>query len=129
MLRRLCGPTFVVAGLLHFLKPRFYRRIVPPYLPAPGALVFLSGVAEVGGGVGLMLPALRSRARWWLVATLLAVFPANVHMARHPEDFPRVPGGSRALRWRLPLQGLFLAWVLAAGRPPGSPEGEAAQDA
>lgn len=121
-LRKLCGPTlvlagptFVLAGVLHFVFPRIYRRIVPPYLPAPEALVYASGVAEIAGGLGLMLPRTRRRAGWWLTATLVAVFPANVHMALHPERYPEVPGGERALRARLPLQALFIAWVLAAG--------------
>ena len=117
-LRRFCGPFFVLAGAMHFVKPRLYRQIVPPYLPAPEALVYLSGVAEAAGGLGLMLPSKRSRARWWLVATLLAVFPANLHMAQHPEQYPKIPGGARSLKLRLPVQALFIAWVLAAGRPP-----------
>lgn len=116
--RRLCGPFFVCAGVMHFVKPRMYRAIVPPYLPAPEALVYLSGIAEAGGGLGMMLPSKRSRARWWLVATLLAIFPANVHMARHPEQYPKIPGGARALRLRLPMQALLILWVVAAGRPP-----------
>lgn len=107
---------FVVAGVNHFVSPRFYETIVPPYLPAHRALVYASGVAEVVGGAGLAVPALRRVAGWWLVATLLAVFPANVHMALHPEDFPRVPGGRLALRARLPVQGLFIAWVVRAMR-------------
>lgn len=118
LLRRLCGPFFIIAGALHFVRPRAYRQIVPPYLPAPGALVYLSGVAEATGGLGLMLPSSRARARWWLVATLLAIFPANLHMAQHPEQYPKIPGGARALRLRLPLQALFIAWVLTAGRAP-----------
>jgi uncharacterized membrane protein len=117
-LRRLCGPFFVFAGAMHFVKPRVYRQIVPPYLPAPEALVYLSGVAEAAGGLGLMLPPTRSHARWWLVATLLAIFPANVHMAQHPEQYPRIPGGARSLKLRLPFQALFILWVLAAGRAP-----------
>lgn len=115
-LRAACGPVFVLAGAMHFIKPKAYRQIVPPYLPAPEALVALSGVAEIAGGVGLMIPATRRRAKWWLVATLLAIFPANIHMAQHPEQYPKVPGGAAALRGRLPLQALFIAWVLAAGR-------------
>ncbi len=117
LLRRLCGPVFVLAGAMHFVKPRVYRQIIPPYLPAPEALVYLSGVAEAAGGVGLMFSATRAKARWWLVATLLAIFPANLHMAQHPEQYPQVPGGARSLKLRLPFQALFIAWVLAAGRP------------
>jgi uncharacterized membrane protein len=117
IVRRLCGPFFVVAGAMHFLKPRVYRQIVPPYLPAPDALVLLSGVAEAAGGIGLMIPATRSRARWWLVATLLAIFPANLHMYRHPEQYPQTPGGARTLGLRLPFQAVFVLWVLVAGSP------------
>jgi uncharacterized membrane protein len=115
-LRFACGPFFVVAGALHFVKPKVYEAIVPPYLPAPEALVYLSGVAEIGGGIGLMLPATRRRAGWWLIATLLAVFPANLHMAQHPERYPKVPGGETALKARLPLQAVLIAWVFSAGR-------------
>jgi uncharacterized membrane protein len=118
VVRRLAGPFFVFAGLMHFAIPRAYRRIMPPYIPAPRAMVYASGVAEVAGGAGLMLPRRRRAAGWWLIATLLAVFPANVHMALHPGEFPKVPGGSRALWARLPFQGVFIAWVLAAMRRP-----------
>ena len=117
MLRRLCGPFFVLAGAMHFIRPRVYRKIVPPYVPAPMALVYLSGAAEAVGGLGLMIPSQRSHARWWLVATLLAIFPANLHMAQHPERYPQIPGGARSLKLRLPFQAAFIAWVLAAGRP------------
>jgi uncharacterized membrane protein len=116
LLRFACGPFFVVAGLLHFVKPKTYKAIVPPYLPAPDALVFLSGVAEVGGGLGLMLPATRKRAGCWLIATLVAIFPANLHMAMNPERYPKVPGGETALKARLPLQALLIVWVFCASR-------------
>ena len=114
-IRRACGPFFVLAGAMHFLKPRPYEQIVPPYLPAPRALVYASGVAEAAGGIGLMVPSTRRRAGWWLVATLAAVFPANIHMAQHPELYPKVPGGRTALLARLPFQAAFVAWVLAVG--------------
>jgi|SRR5579863_31837 len=119
--RRACGPFFMLAGAMHFIRPKLYRQIVPPYLPAPDALVYISGVAEAGGGLGLMVPSWRGRARWLLVATLLAIFPANVHMAQHPEQYPKIPGGERSLKVRLPFQALFIAWVLAAGRQPSKP--------
>lgn len=112
--RPLAGPFFVIAGVMHFVIPRTYKRIVPPYIPAPMAMVYASGVAEAVGGAGLMVASQRRRAGWWLIATLIAVFPANLHMALHPEQFPEVPGGKRALWGRLPLQALFIAWVLRA---------------
>jgi uncharacterized membrane protein len=113
-LRFACGPFFIAAGVLHFVKPKAYEQIVPTYLPAPEALVYLSGVAEIGGGLGLILPVTRKRAGWWLVATLLGVFPANLHMAQHPERYPKVPGGGTALKARLPLQAVLIAWVISA---------------
>ena len=115
LIRSLAGPFFVAAGAMHFVIPKAYRHIMPPYVPAPGAMVYASGVAEMAGGVGLMLGRARP-AGWWLIATLVAVFPANLHMALHPEDYPKVPGGRPALWARLPFQGVFIAWVLSAMR-------------
>jgi len=116
VIRKLAGPMFVVAGVLHFVIPKTYRRIMPPYVPAPEAMVYASGVAEIAGGAGLMIERSRRLAGWWLIATLIAVLPANVHMALHPEQFKDVPGGPRALWARLPFQGVFVAWVLGAMR-------------
>jgi uncharacterized membrane protein len=112
------GHIFVGAGLLHFLKPGIYESIVPDYLPAHRELVYLSGVAEAAGGAGLLSssPAVRKYSAWWLLATLVAIFPANVHMALHPERYPQVPGGKLALYARLPLQLGFAKWVLATAR-------------
>src|SRR5919112_1260893 len=102
------GPTFVVAGLLHFAIPKVYESIMPDWVPAHRAMVYASGVAEAAGGAGLMArdPAVRRRAAWWLVATLAAVFPANLHMALHPERYANIPPA--ALYARLPVQLLFV---------------------
>jgi uncharacterized membrane protein len=89
---------------------------MPDYLPAHRGLVYASGAAEIAGGAGLRLPPGRRLAGWWLIATLVAVFPANVWMAQHPERY-RVPGGRPALIARLPVQALFIALVRAAMRP------------
>jgi uncharacterized membrane protein len=113
MLRALCGPFFVAAGALHFARPRMYAAIVPEYLPAHRGVVYASGAAELLGGAGLMHPATRRLAGWWLVATLAAIFPANVWMAQHPGRY-RVPGGRAALIARLPLQAVLVAWVRVA---------------
>ena len=117
-MRRLAGPFFVFAGVMHFLRPRLYERIMPPYVPAPRAMVYASGVAEIAGGVALTLPDQRARTAgaWWTVATMAAVFPANVHMALHPEQFRAIPRA--ALYARLPVQALFVVWALAARRRP-----------
>jgi uncharacterized membrane protein len=115
MLARLFGPFFVFAGIMHFVIPRQYEAIMPDYLPAHHELVVASGLAEIAGGVGVMHPRTRRAASWWSVATLIAVFPANLHMALHPDKY-KVPGGRIALYLRLPVQLLFIAWALAAGR-------------
>ena len=107
--RVVLGAAFLCAGALHFLKPRPYEAIVPRYLPRRRALVYASGVAEMAGGAGVLHPRTARPAGWWLVATLLAIFPANVEMAAHAERFRRIPP---PLLWaRLPLQGAIIAWV------------------
>ena len=115
VLARLFGPFFVFAGTMHFVIPRSYEAIVPDYLPAKRAIVYASGVAEIAGGVAVMHPETRRLGSWWSVATLAAVFPANLHMALHPERY-RVPGGRLSLYLRLPVQALFVVWAIAAGR-------------
>lgn len=115
-LRKLVGPFFVFAGVMHFVTPRTYKQIMPPWVPAPEAMVYASGVAEIAGGAGMMLPSRRRLAGWWLIATLIGVFPANLHMALNHDDYPKVPGGATTLWARLPFQGLFIAWVTDAMR-------------
>lgn len=116
MLRRLFGPFLVFAGIMHFVKPRSYERIMPPYVPRPREMVYASGVAEIAGGLATMHPATRRIGSLWSIATLIAVFPANIHMALNADDFEQhVPGGEPALWARLPFQALFIAWAYAAG--------------
>ncbi len=106
---------FAFTGVMHFLRPRMFEAIVPPSLPAPGTLVSISGVAELLGGIGLLVGSTRVFAAWGLLALLLAVFPANVFMARHPERFRRI-APAWALWARLPLQPVLMAAVAwAAG--------------
>ena len=110
------GAAFVVAGLNHFRNPGFYVGIMPPYLPWPLALVYLSGVAEVALGALVLFPAFAVMAAWGLIALLVAVFPANLHMAMHPELYPSVP--PTLLLIRLPVQGLLIAWAYWYTRRP-----------
>jgi uncharacterized membrane protein len=100
---------YLVAGTLHFLRPRVYEAIMPDALPAKRELVYASGVAEIVGGAGVLHPATRRPAGWWLIATLIAIFPANVHMAVNAERYRAIP---EPLLWlRLPLQTLLIAWA------------------
>ncbi len=109
------GVFFMVAGVNHFLNPDFYVPMMPPYLPAHLALVYLSGVFEILGGVLVLVPRVRALAGWGLVALLLAIFPANIHMALSPGLFPEMTAA--ALYGRLPFQVVFLAWAYWATRP------------
>lgn len=100
---------FIAAGIAHFVWPGVFVRIVPPYLPYPEALVYISGAFELLGGIGVLVPSVRIYAGWGLILLLLAVFPANIHMALHPDAFPRIPAWT--LWARLPLQFVLIAWV------------------
>ncbi len=100
---------FAAAGTAHFVRPSAFARIVPPYLPAPYALVYVSGAAELLGALGVLVPGLRRYAGWGLILLALAVFPANVHMALHPADFEGIPAW--ALYLRLPLQVALVGWI------------------
>ena len=115
-MRRLFGPFFVFAGIMHFLKTHAYERIMPPYVPRHREVVYISGVAEIAGGLATMFPSTRRAGSAWSIATLIGVFPANLHMAIEAEKFEKaVPGGRNALYARLPVQLLLLAWAYAAG--------------
>ena len=102
---------WIVGGSMHFVIPRQYEAIVPPSLARwKKEVVVASGIAEIAGGLAIVPDATRKGARWWLLATLLAVYPANIQMALHPERFPQFPAA--ALWARLPFQGIFglLTW-------------------
>lgn len=111
---------FTFAGAMHFVIPRSYEAIVPPALAAQKReAVVLSGIAEIAGAAAVLHPTTRRFGRWWLLGLLLAVFPANVHMALNPErieglDLRRTPRW--ALWARLPLQPLAMLWVWRATR-------------
>lgn len=107
---------FATAGVFHFLRPGAFERVVPPFLPARRALVYVSGVFEILGAIGVLFPATRTWAGYGLIALLIAVFPANVYMAVAPER----AGLGIAQHWlwlRLPVQLVLIAWVWWATRP------------
>ncbi len=106
----LLGLFFIVAGANHFANAATYVRMIPPWLPAPTMLVAISGACEVLGGLGILFPATRRIAGFGLIALLIAVFPANVQMAMHPELY-RDLGAPLAFLIRLPIQVVLLAWV------------------
>ncbi len=112
---KLLAALFMGSGVNHFVIPRTYERIVPPSLTDhSGAVVAVSGIAEILGGAGVLIPRTRRLAGLGLIALLAAVFPANLHMAREPERFSKIPRW--ALYLRLPLQPLMMWWAWRATR-------------
>jgi len=108
---------FISAGIGHFVNTDFYLSIMPPYLPAHLELVYVSGVFELLGGLAVLLRPTRRLAGYGLIALLLAVFPANIHMAVNPEEY--LAGGMPlwGLYARLPLQFVMMAWTWWATQP------------
>jgi uncharacterized membrane protein len=111
VLRVLLAIFFVTAGVLHFVNSGFFEQIVPPYLPWPLEIVYISGVFEILGGCGILIPRLRRAAGWGLIALLIAVFPANLHMAIN-DVYVNGKATPPLLLWlRLPMQLVFIVWV------------------
>ena len=109
--------AFVAVGVSHFTNAEFFVAIMPPYLPWHLEVVYISGVFEILGGAGLLIPRLRRAAGWGLIALMIAVFPANIHMAMNPELFTDL--SPTALYLRLPIQFVMIAivWWAALKRP------------
>lgn len=103
------------AGANHFLSSGFYLRMMPPYLPWHLALVYISGAAEILLGFLLLIRSTSAIAAWGIIALLVAVFPANLQMALHPDTFPEF--SEVALWLRLPFQVVFIAWAYWYTKP------------
>jgi uncharacterized membrane protein len=113
--RWIFAAIFGAAGVNHFFSPDFYLRMMPPILPAPRFLVYLSGVFEAALGVLLVVPRFSARAAWGIIALLIAVFPANIYMAANPQLF--VEFSAMALYLRLPVQFLLIGWAYQYTKP------------
>ena len=111
ILRCLLAGFMIVAGVSHFTSTESFVRIVPDYLPCARALVCISGVFEILGGLGLLIPPLIRPAAWGLIALYIAVFPANLNMAIHHIPFGDGPTPQILLWVRLPLQLLLIVWA------------------
>jgi uncharacterized membrane protein len=108
---------YIFAGVMHFVRPDMYLKIMPPYIPSHRAMVEVSGFFEILGGIGLLMRPTRRAAAWGLIALLIAVFPANLYMATNP-----VEAGAASiapwLRWgRLPIQALLIWWLAWCTHP------------
>ena len=103
---------YVSGGVYHLVNPGFYLPMMPPYLPWHRELVFVSGVAEIVLGIAVLVPGLRHLAALGIIALLIAVFPANLHIAMHDVPLAGATQGLGMWNWvRLPFQALFIAWA------------------
>jgi uncharacterized membrane protein len=117
-LRALLALAMIGIGIGHFASPAPFVRMMPSFLPAPLALVYVSGGFEILGGVGILVTRARRAASFGLVALYVAVFPANVNMAVNHISLDGVNEIPPALLWlRLPLQAVLIAWALWVGKP------------
>jgi uncharacterized membrane protein len=104
--------AFGLAGLNHFLDPDFYLLIIPPYLPAHDWINALAGIAEMLSATVMLRPATARWGSWLAIATLVAVFPANVYLFQNQQLLP-IPPLAHLLR--LPLQAALIYWAYRAG--------------
>ncbi len=111
LVKSLLTLLFLTAGIIHELKPQFFLKVMPPFLPYPLALIYISGSFEILGGIGLWISSIQVLVGYALVALLVAVFPVNIYMAIHPETVAELHMASFWWWLRLPLQFVLIAAV------------------
>lgn len=111
LLRVILAVSINIVGLLHFAVPDIFVRIVPSFLPYPLELVYISGVFEILGGIGLLVPTVSRAAAWGLIALFIAVFPANINMAVNHIHIDGIPDSPWFQVIRLPCQAVLIAWA------------------
>jgi uncharacterized membrane protein len=110
------GAAFIITGLIHFSNPARFLPMMPPFLPWPLGLIYLSGALEIVGGVGLAMRATRRLAAFGLAALLLAIFPANIYVAFSGGSVEGLPQASWYYWVRLPFQFVYIGWALWCSR-------------
>lgn len=110
-LRLILAIIFIGGGLAHLVAPGIYRGIMPPWIPAHDLMIFLSGVAEIAGGLGLLLPQFRKAAAIGLILLLIAVYPANIQMLINARERGAPLWYEIGCWLRLPLQFFLVYWV------------------
>ncbi|MDZ8023770.1 MAG: DoxX family protein [Nostoc sp. DcaGUA01] len=110
-LRVILAIAIIFVGVTHFLIPEPYVKIMPPQLPYPLELVYLSGFYEILGGIGLLVPPVSQAAAWGLIALFIAVFPANINMAVNHIKLEYIPDSPWVHVIRLPFQAVLIAWA------------------
>lgn len=114
----LMGAFYVLAGWNHFANPDFYAPMMPPYLPAHELLIAASGLAEIGLGLAVWVPQTRRLAAWGIVALLVAVVPANFHVAMHDVPIGEATQGAGVWNWvRIAFQPVLMLWAWWYTRP------------
>ncbi|MDX2215239.1 MAG: DoxX family membrane protein [Oculatellaceae cyanobacterium bins.114] len=111
ILRVMLAVAIIIVGITHFLKPQEYAKIVPPELPNPFGLVYISGFFEILGGIGLLIPFVSVAAAWGLIALFIAVFPANINQALNGIPIEGIPHHPLLYWFRLPFQAVLIAWA------------------
>jgi uncharacterized membrane protein len=120
LLRVILAMSIIVVGITHFTVADQYVRIVPPQLPNPLGLVYLSGFYEILGGIGLLVPPVSQAAAWGLIALFIAVFPANINMAINHIKLDHIPDSTFLYYARLPLQAVLITWAWWYTKPANS---------
>jgi uncharacterized membrane protein len=124
IVRLLLSGVFISSGVLHFTATEEYLKITPPALPATNMLVYISGVFEILGGLGLFIPKVRRSAALGLVALLIAVFPANIYHAMSKVQVASLPNSPLYHIIRLPMQFVLIWAVLWSSSPKKTVEAE-----
>lgn len=125
ILRVILAISIIIVGILHFAIPEPFVKIVPPQLPYPLELVYISGFFEILGGIGLLVPNVSRAAAWGLIALFIAVFPANINMAVNRIHLDNVPDSPIFQAIRLPLQAVLIAWAWWYTKPSSDPRNQA----
>ena len=125
VLRAILAISLIIVGTTHFLRPDQYARIVPPQLPEPISLVYISGAFEIASGIGLMIPYVSVAAAWMLIALFIAVFPANIYQALNSIPIDGIPHSPIGYWIRLPFQAVLIAWAWWYTRKPEEQPGAA----
>ncbi len=126
ILRVILAMSIIIVGILHFAIPEPFVKIVPPQLPYPLELVYISGFFEILGGIGLLVPNVSRAAAWGLIALFVAVFPANINMAVNHIHLDDIPDSPIFQAIRLPLQAVLIAWAWWYTKPSSSQRNQAA---
>ncbi len=102
---------YVLAGLMHFIKPKLYIRVMPKYLPNHKALVFWSGVAQIVLGIGLCIPVLKAISIYGIIAMLIIFLMVHFYMLSNKKAVTGIPNWFLLLRLPLQFGLMYWAWM------------------